>query len=88
MMSGTAKVTLITKDGRILSKEMEQPLGGSKFPLTTQQFEEMYHKLTKGILSDEQGNWTMQILLNLEQIDDLQELMEVLTYRYAARTRR
>ena len=77
-----------TKDGRTVSKEMEQPFGGSKSPLTTQQFEEMYHKLTKGILSDEQVNWTTQILLNLDQIDDLQELMEVLTYRYAAKTKK
>jgi len=88
MMSGTARVTLTTKDGRIVSKEMEQPLGGSKSPLTTLQFEEMYHKLTKGILADEQVKWTTQVLLNLDQMDDLQELMEVLTYRYAARTKR
>lgn len=88
MMSGTAKVTLTTKDGRTVSKEMEQPLGGSRFPLTTQQFEEIYHKLTRGILSEEQIEWTRKILLNLEQVDDLQELMEVLTYRYGARTKR
>jgi len=85
MMSGTAKVTLTTKDGRVVSKEMEQPLGGSKSPLTTRQFEEMYQKLTSGILSEDQISWTTQALLNLDRTDDLQELMEILTYRYAAR---
>lgn len=88
VMSGSAKVTLTMKDGRTFSKEMEQPLGGAKSPLTTQQFEEIYCKLTTGILPDVQVNWTTQILLNLDQVDDLQELMEVLTYRYAARTKR
>jgi len=84
MMSGTAKVTLTTKDGHRFSKEMEQPLGGSDLPLTHQEFKEIYYKLTKEILSEDQMEWTCKILLKLEEIDDLQELMEILTCGRAA----
>jgi 2-methylcitrate dehydratase PrpD len=84
MMSGTARVTLTTKDGRSFSKEMEQPLGGSDLPLTNQEFKDIYRKLTREILSEGQIEWTCKTLLNLEALDDLQELMEVLTYGRAA----
>jgi len=88
MMSGTAKVTLTTKDGRSFSKEMVQPLGGSDLPLTHQEFKEIYYKLTKGILSEDQMEWTCKALLNLEEIDDLQALMEILTYGHVAEKKR
>jgi 2-methylcitrate dehydratase PrpD len=88
MMSGTARVTLTTKDGRSFSKEMQQPLGGSDSPLTPQEFKEIYRKLTIRILSEKQIEWTCKTLLNLEKIDDLQELMQNLTYPQAAERKR
>jgi 2-methylcitrate dehydratase PrpD len=84
-MSGPGKVSLITKDGRTFSKEMEQPIGGSKLPLTSEQFKELYYKYTKGILSEEQIEWTAKIILNLEKVKDLREFMDVITYRYVAK---
>ena len=80
MMSGTARVILATKDGRSFRKEMEQPLGGSDLPLTHQEFKDIYHRLTREILSEDQIEWTCKTLLNLEAIDDLRELMEILTH--------
>ena len=84
MMSGTAKVTLATKDGRVFSKEMDQPIGGSSLPLTAPQFEAMYRKLTKEILSEAKVDATLNALLHLDQIDDLQPVMNLLTYPYAS----
>ncbi len=69
----------------MLTKEMEQPLGGTKLPLSVDQFKELYKKYAKGILNEEQQEWTANIILNLEQYKDLQEFMDVLTYRYAVR---
>jgi 2-methylcitrate dehydratase PrpD len=83
--SGIAKTKITHKDGRVFSKEMEQPLGGAKSPLTTEQFKELYKKYAKGLLTEEQLEWTANIILNLEQYKDLQEFMDVLTYRYALR---
>jgi 2-methylcitrate dehydratase PrpD len=84
-MAGPGRVSVTTKDGRTLSKEMEQPPGGTNSPLTTEQFKELYRKYTKGILSEAQIEWTAEIIMNLEQTKDLQEFMDVLTYRYAAK---
>ncbi len=67
---------------------MEQPLGGSDLPLTNQEFKEIYYKLTKEILSEDQMEWTCKTLLNLEEIGDLQELMEILTYGHAVGRKR
>jgi 2-methylcitrate dehydratase PrpD len=83
--SGVAKIEITQKNGRVISKEMEQPLGGAKLPLTTDQFRELYKKYAKGLLTEEQLEWTANIILNLEQYKDLQEFMDVLTYRYALR---
>lgn len=83
-MSGPGKIVITTKDNRTFSEERDQPLGGPDFPLTSEQFKELYRKYVKGILSEEQIEWTSQIILNLEQTKDLRELMDVLTYCYAA----
>jgi len=83
--SGIAKIKIIQKGGREFSKEMEQPLGGAKLPLTSEQFKELYKKYAKDLLTEKQLEWTANITLNLEQYKDLQEFMDVLTYRYAVR---
>ncbi len=83
--SGVARIKITQKGGRVFTKEMEQPLGGTKLPLSADQFKELYKKYAKGILDEEQQEWTANIILNLEQYKDLQEFMDVLTYRYAVR---
>jgi len=84
-LSGPGKVTIITKDGKTFSEERDEPLGGSKYPLSMDQFKELYRKYTRDVLSEEQAEWTSEIILNLEQFKDLQEFMDVLTFRYAAK---
>ncbi len=54
-------------------------------PSSLDQFRELYKKYAKGLLTEEQLEWTANIILNLEQYKDLQEFMDVLTYRYALR---
>jgi len=46
---------------------------------------ELYKKYAKGLLTEKQLEWTANIILNLEQYKDLQEFMDVLTYRYAVK---
>jgi len=81
-MSGIARVDVLTKDKRKLTKEMEQSIGGPKLPLTTEQFVELYKKYASVALSEDQVKQTAEIILNLEKKRDVMELMDILTFRH------
>lgn len=83
--AGPGTVTVALKDGGKLVKEMEQPIGGPKLPLTTEKLVALYKKYSQGVLSEELIEWTGDVILNLEKHKDVQELMDVLTFRYAIR---
>ncbi len=82
-MSGTARVELKLKDGKKLSKELEQSYGGPMYPLTPGQNAELYRKYAREGLSEEHVERTLAILMNLEEVRDIQELVDVLTFRHA-----
>lgn len=78
---GVAKVTTRLKNGTILVKEMDQPIGGKKYPLETAQLEELYRKYARNILTEKQISKTVDTLLNLEKFQDLTELINILTFK-------
>ncbi len=82
--SGIAKLTVTTRDGRTLVEERDQPLGGSRYPLTREQFLALYEKYTKGFLAPPQVRATAELVLDLEQHRDLASLMRTITYGAAA----
>ncbi|MFQ6110512.1 MAG: MmgE/PrpD family protein [Nitrospinota bacterium] len=84
-MSGVARVELKLKDGKKLSKELEQSYGGPMYPLSPEQNAELYRKYAQEGLSEEQVERTLNIIANLEEAKDLQELMDILTFRHALR---
>jgi 2-methylcitrate dehydratase PrpD len=80
---GIARVTVSLKDGRRLAKEMEQPLGAPKRPLSTEQIIDIYKKYVRATLSDKQMKRTMKTVLDLEKAKDAVELMNTLTFAQA-----
>ncbi len=81
IMAAPGCVTVKTKDGREFSRERMFVIGSPKEPLTTEQFRELYRKFTRGILSEEQTTKTAEAILNLEKLSDVEELMDILTFR-------
>lgn len=84
-MAEPALVTVKTKDGREFSGERRYPIGSPKEPLAMEQFGELYSKFTRGILSEEQIEKTAEALLNLEKLNDVEELMDILTFGHKIR---
>ncbi len=81
-MEVPARVVVKLKDGEELTRERMDVIGSLKEPLTKDQLKELYFKFTKGILSEEQIEWTANAILNLEKLNDVEELMDVLTFRH------
>lgn len=80
-MGSPAILTVRTKDGKEFSGERMHSIGSTKEPLTTKQFRELYSKFTKGVLTEEQIEKTAEAVLNLEKLNDVEELMDILTFR-------
>lgn len=79
--SGVALVEMGLRDGRRLSREMEQPIGSPKLPLTDEQLQGLYRKYSTPVLSSQQIEHTMEMILAIEEAPDLLDLMEALTFR-------
>jgi hypothetical protein len=56
-------------------------IGSRQEPLTIEQYKELYSKFTMGILSNDQVDKTLEAILNLEKLNDVIELMNILTFR-------
>ena len=85
LMSGIAKVNLLLKDGRQLQREMEQSFGGPKLPLTTEQVLAISKKYARAALSEGQVAHIMNMIMDLENLPDILELMDILTFRRTIR---
>lgn len=77
--SGIARVGIMLTNGEKIEETAEQPLGGSKNPLTQDQFLDLYAKYTQDFLSDQQIKETAKIILELENQTNVNKLMEILT---------
>jgi 2-methylcitrate dehydratase PrpD len=82
VMAAPARVIIKTKDGREFSEERIYPIGSSQEPLTMDQFKKLYIKFTQGVLSEKQIEKTLNSISQLEQLNDIGELMDILTWRY------
>ncbi|HIJ55889.1 MAG TPA: MmgE/PrpD family protein [Deltaproteobacteria bacterium] len=79
--AGIPRVTVRFKNGKSIMKEMDQPIGGNKFPLTSAQIVDLYRKYTRNILTEEQISRTIDMTLDMENISDLSELINIITFR-------
>ncbi|HUV59686.1 MAG TPA: MmgE/PrpD family protein [Desulfatiglandales bacterium] len=72
-----ACVVIKTKDGKTFSRERQYVIGSFQEPLSLDQFRELYHKFTCGILSEENISKSAGTILNLESIDSVKEIMDI-----------
>lgn len=78
--SGVARVAVSLTNGAVYEEKLEQPLGGSKRPLTEEQFTSLYRKYTGKFLGKEEIDQTARMILNLERHDGISGLMRVLVH--------
>ena len=83
--AGEGRLDLKLKNGKTLTGFMDQPYGGPKYPLTTDQVVDIYRRYCRGILPDDQIEHTKDIILNMENEPDLQELFDICTFRHLVR---
>jgi 2-methylcitrate dehydratase PrpD len=81
LVQAPAEVIIRKKDGKIFSGQRMFTIGSLQEPLSVEQYIELYSKFTKGILSNEQIEKSVEAILNLEQLNDVIGLMDLLTSR-------
>ena len=81
-MTAPSRVVIKTLDGREFSRERMHEIGSPEEPLSREQFRELYVKFTGGILPPDQIDRTADAILNLEKLNDVEELMDILTFRH------
>jgi 2-methylcitrate dehydratase PrpD len=81
LVQAAAEVVIKKKDGSRLSGERMFTIGSFQEPLAVEQYIQLYSKFTKGILSNEQIEKSVEAILNLERLNDVMGLMDLLTTR-------
>ena len=81
LVQAPAEVIIRKKDGKMFSGQRMFTIGSLQEPLSVEQYIELYSKFTKGILSGEQIEKSVEAILNLEQLNDVIGLMDLLTSR-------
>ena len=81
LVQAPAEVIIRKKDGKIFSGQRMFTIGSLQEPLSVEQYIELYSKFTKGILTNEQIEKSVEAILNLEQLNDVIGLMDLLTSR-------
>ena len=72
-------MTIMLKDGRKLFKQLDFPKGHCNNPFTAEELAEKYKDCARRVLSPEQVDRSIDMVLNLEKLGDITELMDVLT---------
>jgi 2-methylcitrate dehydratase PrpD len=81
----SVRLDIRLKNGKILTRERANVIGSPAEPLTLDQVKQLYRKYVREVLSDEQVEWTMESILDMENLSDLDALLDVLTFRHAVR---
>ena len=80
-MSGVGRVRIRLKDGREITEELDQVIGGPKYPLSKEDFIKLYERFAGVVLNKAQIDRSVEILLNLEKKKDLKELLDIIIFR-------
>lgn len=76
--SGVARIVVTMTDGTVYEEKLEQPLGGSKRPLTEEQFISLYIKYTGNFFKGELADKTARMILDIDKYDNISKLMNML----------
>lgn len=75
-------MTIKMKDNRIFSGERQYSIGSFQEPIPLDRIEALYMKFTERVVDPEQAEKTSEMIMCLEKLKDVQELMDILTYRH------
>lgn len=78
-MQSEALIVLELKDGRRLSRKRQYAIGAPQEPIAVEQFRSLYQKFTQGILPKEHIEKTANCIMDLENLENTNNLMEMLT---------
>ena len=81
-MDTPARIALHLRDGRILSRQRMHAIGAPEEPLSMEQFRALFLKFTRGILPEDELEWTADALSRLETLDrkEMRKLNQVLVF--------
>ena len=80
-MSEPTTVIVKAKDGKSYSTQRTSVIGSPEEPLAHAEFSELYRRYTKNGLSRASVERTMEMLWDLDNLTDVSELMDTLTFR-------
>jgi hypothetical protein len=80
MMGESNPITIATKDGREFKKTCVISHGDPEDPLTDDEVKHKYMMCVEGILSDKNAEKGAELVFALDELRDVSELMEILTY--------
>ena len=75
-----AKITVVTKDGKTLVKELEDRIGSPAYPLTLEQVVEISRPFLASLLNTADCERVEEIMVNLDTELDMLEVMDIITY--------
>lgn len=70
------RITLTLKNGEKISELVRHPTGHSGNPMSDEQLVVKYKRLTKGFLTEEQQNASLEVLWDLENVTDYNKLYD------------
>ncbi len=74
-------ITVRLKDGRVYENQVDDPRGAPEAPLTIEELSDKYRDCGKRVLSYEQVERSIELVLHLEGIKDISKLMRLVTER-------
>ena len=80
LLATPATLIIKTKDGRSFKGERSWAVGSPREPLNAEQISALYTKFTKDVLTEEQTKKTAESILHLEDLKDVSDLMNALTF--------
>ena len=73
-------VTIRLRDGKEFTRKVDELKGSTKLPLNRDEQIERYAGFARPLLSDSQVEHTVRFILNLEELNDVRDLMSILTF--------
>lgn len=76
------RIVIRMKDGREFSGERAFPIGSYQDRMTEGQHRDLYRKFAAGVLSPAHIEKTADMILALDELNDIEELLDILTFRH------
>lgn len=72
------RITVKLRDGRELTARVDHPRGHPKNPMTDEEVEDKFRRLTDGLLTPGQVNTVINLVRNLENLKDVKQILKAI----------